>query len=107
MSTWSVETIGGGVLCLATPEALLGLGRSANAASAGDGLGAEYRALAVPSLYYWSHANTPVATREYIHRHALCNRSFNAGHWPMIEDPEATAQQIASFFEPLVAGRPE
>ena len=94
-------------MSLATPDALLGLGRSASAASAGDGLGAEYRALAVPNLYYWSPANTPVATREYIHRHALCNRSFGGGHWPMIEDPDTTTQQIASFFEPLVARRSE
>ncbi len=88
---------------LAEPEALLDLGRSARAASAGDGLGTEYRALPIPSLYYWSTANTPVATQEYVRRHALCSRSFRGGHWPMIEDPDATAQAIASFFEPLMA----
>lgn len=88
---------------LAEPEALLDLGRSARAASAGDGLGTEYRAVPIPTLYYWSPENTPAATQEYVRRHALCSRSFHGGHWPMVEDPDATAHAIASFFEPLIA----
>jgi pimeloyl-ACP methyl ester carboxylesterase len=88
---------------LAEPEALLDLGRSARAASAGDGLGTEYRALTIPNLYHWSPDDTPVATQEYVRRHALCSRSFRGGHWPMVEDPDGTAHEIASFFEPLMA----
>jgi pimeloyl-ACP methyl ester carboxylesterase len=88
---------------LGEPEALLDLGRSAKAASAGDGLGTEYRALTIPALYYWSAANTPPATQEYLRRHALLSRSFRGGHWPMVEDPAGTAHEIASFFEPLAA----
>ena len=90
---------------LAEPEALLDLGRSAKAASAGDGLGTEYRALTIPNLYYWSSANTPAATQEYVQRHALCSRSFRGGHWPMVEDPDGTAHEIASFFEPLMGAQ--
>jgi pimeloyl-ACP methyl ester carboxylesterase len=90
-------------VALAEPEALLDLGRSAMAASAGDGLGTEYRALTIPTFYYWSPENTPTATQEYLRRHALCSRSFRGGHWPMVDDPDGTAHEIASFFEPLMA----
>jgi hypothetical protein len=32
-----------------------------------------------------------------------CSRSFRGGHWPMFEDPDNTAREAASFFEPLLA----
>jgi pimeloyl-ACP methyl ester carboxylesterase len=88
---------------LAEPDALLDLGQSARAASAGDGLGTEYRALTLPSHYYWSPENTPPATQAYVRRHALRSTSFRGGHWPMVEESDATAREIASFFEPLLA----
>lgn len=88
-------------LSVASPEALWRIGRGAAAASRMDGLGEEYRASPVPSLYYWSRTNTPPETEEYIQRYRLRNVEFTGGHWPMIEQPKATANAIAAFFQPL------
>jgi pimeloyl-ACP methyl ester carboxylesterase len=85
----------------ASAEALWCLGRSAKAASRAGALGAEYRALPVPSLYYWSPQNTPSPTQAYLREHGVRNAAFEGGHWPMIEQPEETARQIAGFFQPL------
>jgi len=68
------------------------------AASAGDSLGEEYRALPMRSLYYWSPDSTPTASQEYLGSHAIPNVAFSGGHWPMVESPEETAEQIAAFF---------
>jgi len=87
-------------LSVASPEALWRIGRGAAAASRMDGLGEAYRALPVPSLYYWSRANTPPQTQEYIQTYGLRNVEFTGGHWPMIEQPQATANAIAAFFQP-------
>jgi len=84
-------------LTLAAPQALWRIGRSAVAASRMDALGDEYRALSVPSLYYWSRENTPPETQDYIRRHALHNVEFAGGHWPMVERPRETVNQIAAF----------
>jgi hypothetical protein len=54
----------------------------AAAASRGDALGDEHRALSVPTLYYWSRETTPPATREYIRRHTLPNVEFVGGGVP-------------------------
>jgi pimeloyl-ACP methyl ester carboxylesterase len=86
---------------VAAAEPLWRIGLSATAASRQNALGAEYRALSVPTLYYWSKANTPPETREYILKHALRNCEFSGGHWPMVEQPEETARQIAAFFRPM------
>jgi len=88
-------------LILATPQALWRIGRSAAAASRMDALGDEYQALSVPSLYYWSRETTPPETQDYIRRHALRNVEFAGGHWPMVERPRETANEVAAFFEPL------
>jgi pimeloyl-ACP methyl ester carboxylesterase len=85
----------------ASAEMLWRLARSAKAARGGDALGAEYRALEVPSLYHWSPRNTPLPTQAYLRAHRIRNVAFDGGHWPMIEQPHETASQIASFFEPL------
>jgi pimeloyl-ACP methyl ester carboxylesterase len=85
----------------AAPEALWDVGRSAADASRDDGLGREYRALGMPHLYFWSRESTSAATREYLRKHALPNREFSGGHWPMLEQPAETAGRIADFFEPL------
>jgi pimeloyl-ACP methyl ester carboxylesterase len=85
----------------ASAETLWRLARSAKAASDGDALGAEYRALGVPSVYYWSAGNTPVSTQAYLKEHRVRAAAFEGGHWPMIEQPHETASQIAGFFEPL------
>lgn len=92
-------------LTLAVPETLWTLGRSAAAASRMHALGEEYRALLIPSLYYWSRENTPPETQEYIQRYNLQNIEFGGGHWPMIEQPQETAQRMAAFFQPLFLGR--
>jgi pimeloyl-ACP methyl ester carboxylesterase len=89
-------------LNFASPEAVWALGRSAHAASAHDGLGDEYRALDVPSLYYWSRDNTPLATQHYLTRHRVRNLPFSGGHWPMVEAAEETAATIGAFFTPLM-----
>lgn len=89
-------------LRLAAPEALWRIGRNAHAASRLDGLGEEYRALSIPSLYYWSRTSTPPETPHYIQRHRLRSVEFAGGHWPMIETPEETAGQIGAFFQPLL-----
>jgi pimeloyl-ACP methyl ester carboxylesterase len=85
----------------AAPEPLWRIARSAAAASRGDALGEEYRALEVPTFYYWSRENTPEATRAYLASHALHGAEFAGGHWPMIERPEETARAVADFFRPL------
>jgi pimeloyl-ACP methyl ester carboxylesterase len=85
----------------ASAEVLWRLARSAKAASGGDALGAEYRTLRVPSLYYWSPRNTPSSTRAYLSQHMIRHAAFDGGHWPMIEQPQETASHIATFFEPL------
>lgn len=91
-------------LARAAPENLWRIGRAAEAASRNDALGEEYQALRVPTLYYWSPDNTPRETQTYIHNHALRHAVFTGGHWPMIDQPDATARQIRAFFEPLFAG---
>jgi len=85
----------------AAPETLWRIGRSAKSASAGDALGEEYRALTIPTLYYWSPDSTPVATQEYLRRHGIRNVAFSGGHWAMVERPHETAEQIGTFFAPL------
>jgi pimeloyl-ACP methyl ester carboxylesterase len=80
------------------PEMLWAIGRDAAAASANDALGAEYRALTIPTRYYWSPHNTPSATQEYVRRHRISNESFSGGHWPMIESPARIAESIRMFL---------
>jgi pimeloyl-ACP methyl ester carboxylesterase len=77
------------------------IGRSAAAESENDPLGDEYRALTVPTLYYWSQESTTPDTRLHLERHGVRNVGFAGGHWPMVEEPEATASRIAAFFDPL------
>jgi pimeloyl-ACP methyl ester carboxylesterase len=88
-------------LRLAAPETLWKIARSAHVSSRRDGLGEEYRALSIPRLYYWSRESTPRETQEYIREHALHRVVFAGGHWPMVEQPQETASQIAAFFQPL------
>lgn len=90
-------------LTFAAAEALWKIGRSAKAESTRDALGEGYRALQIPSLYYWSPDNTPLATQNYLRKHGIPSVAFSGGHWPMVERPQHTAEQIASFFEPLFA----
>lgn len=88
-------------LMFSAAETLWKLGRDAKSASAADALGEEYRALPMPSLYYWSADNTPAPTQEFLRSHGIPNAVFSGGHWPMVDRPHETAQQITAFFEPL------
>jgi pimeloyl-ACP methyl ester carboxylesterase len=88
----------GGVIMAQAP-AMWCLGRDAKRVSAGDSVGHAYRALKVPSLYYWSEATTPVRTRRFIDAYSIPNRQYTAAsHWPTIAAPEATANAIIEFF---------
>lgn len=91
-------------LTFAASDALWKIGRSAKAESTADALGEEYRELPIPSLYYWSPGNTPAPTQDYLRRQGLRNVAFSGGHWPMVEQPQKTADQITAFFEPLFLG---
>ena len=62
-------------------------------------VGHAYRALKVPSLYYWSEATTPARTRQFIDAYSIPNRRYAAeSHWPTIAGPEATANAIVEFI---------
>ena len=74
------------------------LGRDARRLSVGDAPGQAYLRVR-PSLYYWSPLTTADSTQGWIARSGIANLQFvNAGHWPTIEQPAATARAIQSFF---------
>lgn len=88
----------GGVI-MAQASAMWSLGKDAKRVSVGDSVGHAYRALKVPSLYYWSEATTPARTRQFIDAYSIPNRQYTAAsHWPTVADPEATANAIIEFF---------
>lgn len=77
------------------------LGRDARRLSVEDGPGRAYDRIR-PSLYYWSVENTTAASREWIERSGLAHRCFTgSSHWPMSDQPEATAQAIEAFYADL------
>ena len=83
----------------ADPVAMWNLGRDAKRISVNGEPGASYKRLAQPTLYYWSLESTPPATAEWIEKSAINNQVYSgAGHWPTIEQPEATARAISLFF---------
>lgn len=86
---------------VADPVAMWELGRDARRQSVNDEPGRAYRRVR-PSLYYWSQASTVPATRRWIARSGIAQRQFaDAGHWPMVDKPEETAQAISAFFEQM------
>lgn len=85
---------------LADEETFWRLGRDASTRAQDDGLGELYRGLACPSLFYWGAASTVAEDRAYIKAHDLPNRTYeDAGHWPMVDIPDATGRAIAGFFD--------
>ena len=73
--------------------------RDAKNISADDALGAAFRELSVPKVYYWSKASTPKITQDWIEQTGIPNIVYEgAGHWPMVSQPDSTAQAIARFF---------
>lgn len=75
------------------------LGRDASASGVGDAFGAEYRALAVPTLYVWAAGSTPPATQDYLRDHGIPNHRLDVEHhWPWQQAPDVVARVIASAF---------
>lgn len=90
---------------VADARAMWSLGHDARRLSVGDAPGRAY-ARVRPSLYYWSPASTVPRTREWIANSGLAHQQFtDAGHWPMIDRPAATALAIQAFFRSSFAGR--
>ena len=84
------------------PETMWHLGRDASKISEDNRLGEAFKQLSVPATYYWSRDSTPDVTQEWIARSGIVNSIYdNAGHWPMVEQPEATAQAISGFFKQI------
>jgi len=76
------------------------LGRDATARAENDGLGELYRRILCPTLYFWGRRTTMKEDRDYLAAHDLPNRVYTkAGHWPMIDIPDATGRAIAGFFD--------
>lgn len=84
------------------PQTMWSLGRDAGRVSEGNSLGIRFQTLKCPSLYYWSKESTPQATQEWIATSDIPNETYDdAGHWPMVEQPDATAARIGRFFDHL------
>lgn len=78
------------------------LGRDVGQVSVGNHLGNRLLNLGVPNFYYWSKKSTPKATQDWIANHDIANETYeDAGHWPMVEQPIATAARIGRFFDSL------
>ncbi|MDJ0895799.1 MAG: alpha/beta fold hydrolase [Alphaproteobacteria bacterium] len=90
-------------VALADAETMWRLGRDVVARSENDALGAAYRALSFPRLYYWGKAATTDQAEAYLSAHGLANQRFEAAsHWPMIDIPEAFAEMLDSFVRGVV-----
>ncbi len=90
---------------MADALAMWSLGRDARRLSIGDAPGRAYRRVR-PSLYYWSAKSTMPSTRDWIANSGLAHQRFtDASHWPMIDQPSATAQAIQAFFRSSSVGR--
>lgn len=66
-----------------------------------DVSGQQFIALQLPKLVYWSPANVPDETRQWIKGHPLLpNLQFHdSTHWPTVDRPSETAKAIGQFFE--------
>ncbi len=88
---------------LADAQTMWRLGRDVVARSENNALGAAYRALSLPRLYYWGKAATTDETEAYLSAHGLANQRFEAAsHWPMIDIPEAFAEMLDGFARSVV-----
>jgi pimeloyl-ACP methyl ester carboxylesterase len=88
-----------GTATLADPVAMWTLGRDARRLSIGDAPGQAYLRIR-PSLYYWSELSTVDRTRGWIAASGMAHRQFaDASHWPMVDQPVATARAMQSFFD--------
>lgn len=83
---------------LADAVAMWNLGRDARRLCVGDAPGRAYLRIR-PSLYYWSADSTVPSTRDWIVANGLPQSQFSgASHWPMVDQPAATAQAMQRFF---------
>ncbi len=89
--------------CVGDAVTMWSLGRDAKFVSEGNRLGEAFQALSHPSLYYWSQASTPPETQDWISGSGIPNEIYqDAGHWPMVEQPQDTAESIDRFFQTVV-----
>ncbi len=90
-------------VALADAETMWRLGCDVVARSKNDALGAAYRALSLPHLYYWGKAATTDEAQAYLSAHDLANQQFEAkSHWPMIDIPEQFAEMLDGFVRGVV-----
>ena len=86
-------------LRLAHPQALAGWGSSAVALGNEQNAGREFSELNCKKLYYWGRRSTAVVTQEFLKANHVPNKEYqNAGHTPMIEQPEQCYQDMLAFF---------
>ena len=84
---------------IADARAMWHLGRDAVEVSKNNRLGEAFKTAPCPSRYYWSKQTTPAATQKWIYASGIDHEEYaDAGHWPMIERPSATAEAIHTFF---------
>ena len=85
---------------MADPETMWRLGRDVRKIGIGNWFGNRFRGLDQPSLYYWSKSSTPESTQAWIVEAGIPNEIYEgAGHWPMVDEPLATADRIGQFFD--------
>lgn len=85
----------------ADPLAMWHLGRDARRLSVDDAPGRAYSSVR-PTRYYWSRENTTTASQRWIERSGLDHWQFtDASHWPMVDQPNATAHVIEAFYAGL------
>ncbi len=88
---------------LADPVALWELGRDTHRAGLSGELASSYVNLEHPTLYFWSNQSTPRSTQDLLKAEGLQNRTYTgAGHWPMVEQPAATAEAVHDFFDQVM-----
>ncbi len=85
---------------MADAIAMWSLGQDARRLSVGDAPGKAYLRVC-PSLYYWSPRSTVESTRDWLAFNGVAQVQFSdSSHWPMIDQPAATAQAMLRFFAP-------
>lgn len=79
---------------VADAEALWHLGRDARRVSADDAVGHAYRALMVPTLYYWGMDSTTASTRDFIQQHSLPS---TLSTWSMFRNARNMSPRMKSW----------
>jgi pimeloyl-ACP methyl ester carboxylesterase len=63
-------------------------------------IGAAYRSVTVPKIYYWGQGSLPEASRRFLASAGLSHRGFpGANHWVMIDVAEEFYAALADFLE--------